>query len=125
MTRLTTPAAPRYSHVYRAGLNLFVPAVRRLIEGGGTTISTNPGYREQWDKRPTWYGLVYGNGRPGKGNESIINAEAVTYWPMVFDANGKLGKPPCSPSTPRPSSRRRTEPRPSVAVAPRARSRSR
>ena len=58
---------------YGAGLSLFVPAIRALVEGG-RTISINPGHREQWDRRPAWHGTVYGNGRPGTGRERVVPA---------------------------------------------------
>ena len=43
---------------------------------------TNPGHREHWSFRPSWHGVVYGNGRPGKGTESDIGPEALLVYPI-------------------------------------------
>jgi hypothetical protein len=61
---------------------------------------------------------VYGNGKPGTGTESVIGPEALRSWPVVFDENGKLAKPPAdskhhgavvtTAAKPRPYRRRRS-----------------
>jgi hypothetical protein len=99
---------------------MFEPAVRFAVEGGPIRV-TNPGFREAWDKRPSWHGLVYGNGKRGTGTESGVNPEAVVHsWPIVFDATGKLRRPPAAskhrdavvaaPKMNAPKRRRRTSP---------------
>ena len=52
-----------------------------------------PGHRDHWEIRPTWHGLVYA-GKAGTGTESIVNPDALPAWPIRFDGNGKLAKPP-------------------------------
>jgi hypothetical protein len=45
-----------------------------------THLST--GGSRQWDVRPSWSGFAYGNGKPGKGTESIIGPEALRAYPI-------------------------------------------
>src|SRR3954453_23882203 len=35
----------------------------------------------QWDVQPSWAGIVYGNGRPGSGTESMV-PPGVVAWPI-------------------------------------------
>ena len=41
---------------------------------------TSPGSR-QWNVRPAWHGIVYGNGKPGTGRESVVSP-GVVAWPI-------------------------------------------
>jgi hypothetical protein len=59
---------------------MFEPAVHIAIEEGPIRVSS-PGYREQWNLRPTWHGRIYGNGKPGTGTESIVGPDAVRSCP--------------------------------------------
>jgi len=69
------------------------PVVRREIEGAPNPVS-DPGSREEWRLRPPWHGLIYGNGKRGSGTESVVNPDAMHSWPVVFDATGKIRRPP-------------------------------
>ena len=54
---------------------------------------SNPGAR-QWDIRPAWHSVVYGGSKPSGKAESVVSPEALRAWPVRFDENGKLAKPP-------------------------------
>ena len=41
---------------------------------------TSPGSR-QWNVRPAWHGVVYGNGKSGTGKESVVSP-GVVAWPI-------------------------------------------
>ena len=72
---------------------MFDPVTRLEMEWRSNRL-TNPGHREQWDLRPSWHGLIYGNGKRGSGTESVVNPEAVHLWPVTFDAaTGKIRRP--------------------------------
>ena len=53
-----------------------------------------PGHREQWDIRPRWHSLVVGNGKLGKGTESVVSPEAKFAYPVTFNEDGALLRSP-------------------------------
>src|SRR4051794_6175664 len=81
------------SSTYGAGLDLFDPATRFLLERR-PIISGNPGSRERWDVRPSWHSIISGTGKTGTGTEKIVSPEARFAWPVVYGANGRMGDAP-------------------------------
>ena len=65
---------------YGRGIDLTIPGARLEMEWRANRVS-NPGSR-RWDIRPSWHGVVYGNGKPGSGSESVIGPEALHAYPI-------------------------------------------
>lgn len=87
---------PKNDPRHGSGRDLFNPVMERVVLGPAESASSpgNPGARIPWDRRPKWHGLVYGNGKPGTGRESIVSSAALFAYPLVFNEHGHIAPPP-------------------------------